>query len=114
AGREPASAYFRAEQEFERAQIKLQESWSVLLEADLEISNYLDASTIRTVSYSTAEIQSYLEQEYKLENYAIGQAELDLQSAALEMGEVRRQRLPSLNLTGYLGEQYYGNDFNIN
>jgi len=114
AGREPASAYFRAEQEFERTQIKLLESWSVLLEADLEISNYLDASTIRTVSYSTAEIQSYLEQEYKLENYAIGQAELDLQSAALEMGEVRRQRLPSLNLTGYLGEQYYGNDFNIN
>src|SRR5690606_33821099 len=47
------------------------------------------------------------------ESYAIKSLELDREIAQLQLKRIDRERLPTLSLNGYLGEQYYSNEFRL-
>lgn len=112
AGREPAAAYFAAEQEFERKQIQLHEAWAVLLEADLELRKYADLAHTQTLISSIDDIRNHAKVGKK-QNYTLQSLALDQERTAEQYRGLRRQLLPSMTLNAYWGEQYFDNDFRI-
>lgn len=112
AGREPSSNYINAQQELERHQIQLYESWSVLQEADLELRKY---SNLNTTQYLTCNFEDIIQnlQNWDKTNYDIKTLEVDKSISELQLASVKRQLLPNLSFNGYLGEQYFSNELKL-
>lgn len=112
AGREPSSNYITAQQELERHQIQLYESWSVLQEADLELRKYSNLDTTQYLTSNFAEIVQNL-QNWDNTNYDIKTLEVDKSISELQIASIKRQLLPTLTFNGYLGEQYFSNELKL-
>lgn len=112
AGRESSMSYIESQQEMERKRIQLHEAWSVLLDADLELRKYMDTTEVVSLSTDMHEIHEMAE-NIRTESYAIKSLELDREIAQLQLKRIHRERLPTVSLNGYLGEQYYSNEFRL-
>ena len=112
AGRETSASYFEAQQEMERKRIQLYESWSVLLEADLELRKYADLGATTSLSTDIPAIHEWVE-NHATQSYAIQSLQKDRQIAQLQLRRIQRERLPTVSLNAYLGEQYYSNEFRL-
>ncbi len=112
AGREPSSNYITAQQELERHQIQLYESWSVLQEADQELRKY---SNLDTTQYLTSNFEEIIQnlQNWDKTNYDIKTLEVDISISELQLASVKRHLLPTLTFNGYLGEQYFSNELKL-
>lgn len=112
AGREPSANYITAQQELERHQIQLYESWSVLQEADQELRKY---SNLDTTQYLTSNFEDIIQnlQNWDKTNYDIKTLEVDKSISELQLASVKRQLLPNLSFNGYLGEQYFSNELKL-
>lgn len=112
AGRESASSYSNAQQEFERKKIQLYEAWSVLLDADLELQKFVDLSGTRSLTSDILEIRGFVGAQ-SLENYDIRSLEVEQQISLLQKENIKRQLLPTLSLNAYWGEQYFSNELRL-
>lgn len=59
-GREKSVNYLTAQQEFERKRIQLQEAWSVLWDADLELRRFTDLETTKVLSSNIKDIAAFV------------------------------------------------------
>ncbi|MDR2282299.1 MAG: TolC family protein [Sphingobacterium sp.] len=111
-GREKSVNYLTAQQEFERKRIQLQEAWSVLWDADLELRRFTDLETTKVLSSNIKDIAAFV-RTYDPENVTLLALELDRKSYELQHRALRSGLLPSLKANAYLGEQYFSNEFRL-
>ncbi len=111
-GREKSVNYLTAQQEFERKRIQLQEAWSVLWDADLELRRFTDLETTKVLSSNIKDIAAFV-RTYDPENVTLLALELDRKSYELQHKALRSGLLPSLKANAYLGEQYFSNEFRL-
>ncbi|MCA5004820.1 TolC family protein [Sphingobacterium bovistauri] len=112
AGREPSSTYIVAQQELERHQIQVYDSWSVLQDADQELRKYTNLDSIQHLTSNFAEIILMIK-NLDNANYDIKSLEIDKNISALQLASIKRQLLPSLTFNGYLGQQYFSNELKL-
>jgi len=112
AGRESLTTYLLAEQEVERKRINLYQAWSVLQEADLELRLYVDLGKTQTLSSDIGNIQEFVKNHH-VQNLTVQSLEKDQQIIALQKTSIQKQRLPTIALNGYIGQQYFSNEFRL-
>ncbi len=99
-------------QALERSKIQVYEAWSVLLDADLELRNYVDLGETETLETDIPGIIAYIEPQ-KDTNFDLQLLEIDQRLTILQEQGLRRQLLPSLSVNAYLGEQYFSNELKL-
>lgn len=115
AGREPFSAYVRAQQEFERSQIRLSEAWAVLWEADLALRKRIDLDGTITLDSDIEVIRAFARQiaDDDSINHRLQDLSIDHALATVQNQRIQRGLWPSLRLNAYWGEQYYSNTLRL-
>lgn len=112
AGRESSSNYYDALQEMERKQIKLHQSWTVLLDADAELRRYVDLSETLYLTTSVQGIYDFV-RNVRRERYKIKELQVDKELSLMRSRVLKKERIPVLTLNGYLGGQYYGKELRL-
>ena len=112
AGREPSSSFIAAQQELERHNIQVYQTWSVLKEADQELRKYTNLDTIQQLSSNFDDILRNI-QGFDKSGYEIKSLEIDKSISELQLASVKKQLLPILTFNGYLGKQYFSNELKL-
>ncbi len=111
-GRERHELLIQSQQEMERKRIQVREAWSVLVEADLELSMYVDLSSTKELTSDISEIVQQLTGKQE-KNYEFLLTQIDLKESEFDYRAIRRQYLPSLSMNAYIGEQYFSNQLSL-
>lgn len=101
-----------AQQELERKIITMYQAWQVLQESNAELANYVLTDSIRFLSSDIKEIQRLVGNGSD-SSYTQQLIEIDRKVAEVQLKGIKRQLLPTLSLNGYLGSQFFSNDFNM-